>query len=89
MNRKYQAPMPPNTLTNADGTPYSAGYDEKSFGQIAYETFVCHADYRKILFQRTGYRSEAPLWQSLSFVEQEMWVDVASAVIRKKEMQSQ
>lgn len=25
---KPVAPMPPNTLTNADGTPYQAGYDE-------------------------------------------------------------
>lgn len=26
--KKYQAPLPPNTLRNADGTPYSAGHDE-------------------------------------------------------------
>lgn len=26
--KQYAAPLPPNTLTNADGTPYSAGYDE-------------------------------------------------------------
>lgn len=34
MNRKYQAPIPPNTLTNADGTPYSAGHDPLVIEQI-------------------------------------------------------
>lgn len=83
MNRKYQAPMPPNTLTNADGTPYQAGYDEKTFGQIAYETFTQHPDYQRLFVQKTGYRISGPDWNQLSHVEQRIWQEVADAVLNE------
>lgn len=48
MNEKrYQAPMPPNTLTNADGTPYQAGYDED----------LKEAQLRELVFQAIGEAS--------------------------------
>lgn len=28
LTHTHNVPLPPNTLTNADGTPYSAGYDD-------------------------------------------------------------
>lgn len=78
-------PMFPNTLTNADGTPYQAGYDEKALGQIAYEAFTQHPDYQRLFAQKTGYRLSGPEWRTLSHVEQRIWEEVAQAVLQEKQ----
>lgn len=82
---KPVAPMPSNTLTNADGTPYQAGYDEKTLGQIAYEAFTQHPDYQRLFAQKTGYRLSGPEWRTLSHVEQRIWEEVAQAVLADNE----
>lgn len=73
---KPVAPMPPNTLTNADGTPYSAGYDTKSPGQIAYEAYVENGSHRD--------KAHAQPWDMLFRVEQDMWEKVAQAVLQSQ-----
>jgi len=84
--KHYQAPIPPNTLRNADGTPYAAGHDEQSAGQIAYEAFVYapgYREYRELLRQKVGVLAPSahPRWEQLLPVEQQVWEEVAQAVL--------
>ncbi len=78
----YHLKLPSNTLRNADGTPYSAGHDERSLGQIAYEAFVHAPGYQAMLRQKVGVFApvEQPHWEQLSSVEQQVWQEVGEAV---------
>ncbi|HET8912410.1 MAG TPA: hypothetical protein VFN23_13145 [Ktedonobacteraceae bacterium] len=82
--KKYQAPLPPNTLRNADGSPYSAGHDEKSLGQVAYEAFSQDKAYKYLVKRQLGYDVEPLLWNALSSSEQKIWEHVAEAVLKQK-----
>lgn len=80
---KPVAPLPPNTLTNADGTPYQAGYDEQVLGQIAYEAFVNAPGYQAMLHKKFGAifaPAEQVRWEQLLPEEQRVWQEVAEAV---------
>lgn len=75
--------LPPNTLTNADGTPYQAGHDEQVLGQIAYEAFVNAPGYRAMFHKKFGalFTPVEPVpWEQLLSEEQRVWQEVAEAV---------
>jgi hypothetical protein len=82
MTEKYQAPIPPNTLRNADGTPYSAGYDEPSLGQVAYERLTGHPYFKRDLKALFGVFApgNSVSWEQLPIQERQVWEDVAQAV---------
>jgi hypothetical protein len=84
--KHYQAPIPPNTLTNADGTPYQAGYDEPSLGKIAYERLTGHPYFKRELKALFGVFApgNSVSWEQLLPEEQRVWEDVAQAVVKAR-----
>ena len=80
--KKYQAPIPPNTLRNADGTPYRADYDKKTLGRIVYEAFVDNGAHREVMDRILGYRLDAPSWEQLPSIEQSVWQQTAEAIVK-------
>lgn len=79
--RTYAVPLPQNTLTNVDGTPYQAGHDTKTSGQVAYEAFQDSVEYKHMYRERFGYDLNVIPWNELLLVEQRAWEEVAEAVL--------
>lgn len=82
-DKQYNIKLPSSTLRNVDGTPYSAGHDEKSSGQIAYETLTGHPYFKRELRALFGVFApgNSVSWMSLPTQEQKVWQEVADAVL--------